>query len=232
MSKEARPHTTAVILAGGSGKRMESNVTKQRMTLGKMSVLKRSVLAFEKCEDITDIVVVTREDEVEFFRKELSDISKMRTVCAGGDCRVESAKRGFACVDKACEYVAIHDAARPLIRPCDISLVLDSAKEKGAAFAAAPLYDTVKIVDDKGRVTDTPVRSSLVRATTPQIFKKAVYEMAISFCSDFSNVTDDNMMVEKMGHDVYAVLLDNENPKITTRNDIKLAELLLGEDNE
>ena len=117
LRREVRPHTTAIILAGGSGKRMDSHVTKQRMSLLGISVLKRSVLAFEHCEDITDIIVVTRADEVEHFRCELEDIGKLRGICAGGESRSMSAKRGFELVSERAEYVAIHDAARPLIRP-------------------------------------------------------------------------------------------------------------------
>ena len=223
-----KPYVTAIVLAGGSATRMKAETTKQRISILGMSVLKRSVLAFEKCEDITDIVAVVREDEVDFFTSELKDIKKLCAVCAGGCSCVESAKCGLAKICDLTEYVAIHDGARPLIRPEDISAVLEKAKEKGAAFAASPVYDTVKVVDNEGKVVSTPIRSTLVRATTPQIFDVEIYKRAISeICSD--DVTDDNMLVERLGYGVYAVVLDNENPKITTKDDIKLVELLLGE---
>ncbi len=227
LEKEKKPYTTAIILGGGSGRRMNTSITKQRMTLGGMSVLKRSVLAFEKCGDITDIIVVVRSDEVEFFNSELKDVTKLKAVCTGGDSRPESAGHGFMLVDKECKYVAIHDAARPLIRPEDISRVLNVAKEKGAAIAASPVYDTVKAVDGEGKVTATPKRQALVRATTPQIFEYGIYRQAINSDMDLSDITDDSMMVERLGKEVYAVVLENENPKITTKDDISVLELLL-----
>ena len=223
------PYTTAIILAGGSGRRMQSELTKQRMTLSGMSVLKRSVLAFEGCDNIKDIIVVVRIDEIELFQQELSGLKKVRCVCPGGDTRAESARRGFMHVSADAEYVAIHDAARPLIKPSDITRVLNVAIEKGAAFAAAPVYDTVKVIDSTSKVVSTPKRNNLVRATTPQIFEKKIYERALAMADGLAEFTDDNMMVERMGKEVYAVVLDNENPKLTTKDDIKLFELLLSE---
>ncbi len=218
----------AVIVAAGIGRRMKADTTKQKMTLGGISVLRRCVLAFERCEDISEIVVVSREAELEFAKSELKDITKLSGIVPGGACRAESAICGLNAVRSDAEFIAVHDAARPLITPSVISDVLSLAKEKGAATAAAKVTDTVKIINNEGKVLETPDRSTLVRATTPQIFKRDIYESAVKgYRGDLAIITDDNMLVEMAGYPVYTVISDEPNPKITTMEDIYLAELIL-----
>ena len=128
-------HVTAVILAGGTGSRMCSGITKQRMKLLGISILRRSVLAFEKCDDITEIVVVARYDEAESVREELEDITKLCCVVTGGSTRAESARRGFSAVSRQSDYVAFHDAARPLVTPQMISEVVKAATKKKRSYS-------------------------------------------------------------------------------------------------
>ena len=222
--------TAAIILAGGSSTRMGGDISKQRLLLGGISVLKRSVLAFENCKDVFEIIVVVKKDELDYFKEELSDIKKVKSVTVGGQTRIESAIAGFAEVSDVCTYVAVHDAARPLITSEEISTVIYAALEKRAAFAAAPVYDTVKKLDDNGMVVSTPNRSSLVRATTPQIFERALYRKALEQSCNAVGATDDCMLLENIGIPSYAVILQNENPKITTTDDVKYFEYLLNEE--
>ena len=223
----------AIILAGGVGSRMKSEVTKQKMLISGISILRRCVSAFDKCDDIDEIIVVAREDELDFAVNETENLTKRVRVVAGGATRYESAVCGFRAVGDKIEYVAIHDAARPLITPEMICDVLRVAKEKGSATAAAKVTDTVKVIDIEGKIVSTPNRDALVRATTPQIFRKDIYERAVNrYSGDANHITDDNMLVEMLGEPVYTVVSDVPNPKITTPEDIYYAELLIkGEEN-
>ena len=218
----------AIILAAGLGSRMKSDVTKQRMMLGNTSVIKRTVLAFDRCEKITGIVVVARAEEIDFMKAELSSIGKLVSVVIGGKSRAESAKLGFLSIPKDAELVAIHDGARALITEEMISSVVAKAEITGAATAASYVTDTVKCVDSSMRITGTMNRDSLMRAETPQVFDVKIYKDALEAIGEgLFTVTDDNMLVEKIGKDVYCVGLDGCNLKITTPSDIDYAEFIL-----
>ena len=219
---------SAIILAGGSGSRMNSSVTKQRMMLGNISVLRRCVLTFEKCSEVDEIIVVAKESEINEIRVELADIAKLSKVVPGGASRAESAMNGVSAMNYQSDYVAIHDAARPAITSEMIEKVIFIAKEKGCATAASRTTDTLKLVDSDGKIKKTLDRNFIVRATTPQVFKREIYERALDKNkNDLSCFTDDNMLVESIGENIYAVIFDKENPKITTQDDFEYVELLL-----
>ncbi len=219
----------AVILAAGIGSRMQSCKTKQQMLVGGISVLRRTLLAFEKCDDISSIVVVTRVEELDFVKDEAVGITKHYKTVIGGSTRAESASNGFSAVPEDTDYVAIHDAARCLVTPEVISRVASDARKYGAATAASRVTDTVKIIDTDGFVSSTPDRKLVMLATTPQIFSTFIYNKAIQNVdlSDTS-ITDDNMMVEKIGVKVYCTDAGAGNIKITAKGDIEYAEYLLG----
>ena len=123
----------ALLLAGGSGSRMNLSVTKQRLIIKGKSVLQRALTAFECCEDVTDIILVAREDELEFARAEAKSCSsKVRKVVVGGKNRVESAKNGFLAIDFDTDFVAVHDVARCLIKKKMITDVIRDAEKYGA----------------------------------------------------------------------------------------------------
>lgn len=232
MSSNLKSKVAAIILAGGSGTRMRTDITKQKLKIGGMSVLKRSVYAFDKCDDIDEIIVIVREDEVGFATEELQGIEKPFRIGIGGGTRYESAEHGFALVSPDVRYVAIHDAARPLVSGDMINSVVNAARKTGAATLAAPVTDTIKIINNVGKIVSTPQRSTLVRATTPQVFEKSIYQRALESVADKSLITDDNMLVEAIGVDVFAVVCDRENPKLTSPSDIAYIEMLLSmEDN-
>lgn len=219
--------TSAVILAAGMGSRMRAEVTKQRMTVLNKSVLLHTLLAFDKAELVDEIVVVAREDEMEFVLNELSNVKKTYKAVVGGDTRRESAQRGFCAIAPEAEFAAIHDAARCLITPDDIDAVIKTAHLFGAATAVAPVNDTVKMIDEQGNIVSTVPRTELRLAGTPQVFRRDIYEAAVqSSCG--AEVTDDNMMVEATGVPIRTVETGNYNIKITTREDLDLAEYILG----
>lgn len=222
----------AIILAAGFGSRMCSNTTKQKMPVGNTSILKRSVMSFEKCEKINKIVVVVREDEIDFANSELAECKKIFAIVSGGEFRSQSAERGFYAIGD-CDYVAIHDAARVLITPEMIEVVINAACQNGSATAAASVVDTFKIVDDNGFIQSSPDRSRLVKATTPQIFKRELYEKAlVQNTLPADKITDDNMLLEGIGEKVFTVVFKQDNIKITTSEDIKYAEMILAERGE
>lgn len=223
----------AIILAGGKGERMNSSLTKQRISILGKSVLRHTLLAFEGCDMIDAIVVVCRAGEEDFVNQEALGINKLVKVTRGGACRAESARLGFEIVKGCYDYVAIHDGARCLITPDMIKRVVTRAYECGAASASTIATDTIKIVDSEGFVVSTPDRKNLMLATTPQIFSTYIYSKALENVQINADITDDNMLVEKTGTRVSCVDVGRENIKITTPMDVYIAELILkGRENE
>ncbi len=224
-----KTNVTAIILAAGTGSRMQLEKTKQQLILNGESVLRRAVRAFEECDKISSIIVVTREDEVDFAKEELSSLSKVENIVVGGSCRQESAKIGFSYVEDICEYVAIHDGARCLVTGRMIEAVLQDAIEYGAATASCKVYDTVKQVDENGNIVNTVPRDSLAMMQTPQIFKKELYKEALKAVNSFDGVTDDNMLLEKIGVMPHCTDTGRYNIKITTKEDFAYANYILKE---
>ncbi len=228
MSKtETHKYTTAVILAAGEGTRLCSNVPKQRMSLFGKSLIARAAESFFLCDDIDKIVVVTRPEDMDFVNSELLFLGrKLHKVVPGGACRAESAKQGFLAIPSETTHVAIHDGARCLITSEDISSVVKAAYASGAASAVSLIVDTVKCI--KGNcILGTASRDALALAGTPQVFSCDVYKSALMNVSDIFSVTDDNMLVEGIGKEITAVVLANDNPKITYPRDIEYAEFIL-----
>ena len=220
----------AIILAGGNGSRMNSSMTKQRMTICGHSVIWHTVRAFEKCEAVDKIIVVARADELGFMKSELLEFNKIYDIVIGGKTRAESSYRGLLAIPAACTMVAIHDAARCLITPEGISTVLDKARLCGAATAAMWVTDTVKRVDDLGNILNTVNRNELCLVQTPQVFDYRGIMNAFA-SADLINkeYTDDNMLYENAGGRICTVDIGRDNIKITEPRDILLAELILKE---
>ena len=220
----------AIILAGGIGSRMGSNITKQRMLLLDRPLIWHTVTAFDECSDIDKIVVVSRADEIEYMQKELVGIKKLSSIVEGGSTRAESSYCGLLAVGEGCSIAAIHDAARCLITPTEISRVVSAARSRGAVSAAKRLTDTVKRIDESGRVLETLDRRSLAAMETPLAFNyaaiRSAFDKAISLGAE---ITDDNMIYENAGGKVYTIELECDNFKITTPRDLLLAELILKE---
>ena len=221
-------NVAAVILAAGSGTRMNINTTKQQLLIAGKTVLRRSLEAFEACEKISSITVVIKDGEQDFAKEQTAGITKLYRIVTGGKTRAESSRLGFVEIPESADYVAIHDAARCLVTPADVSKVISDAVIYGAATASARVSDTVKIVSPDGFVTDTPDRSLVMLAATPQIFKTDIYKAALArSSSDDANVTDDNMLVERAGFKVFCTDTGNENIKITHSGDVEYAEFII-----
>lgn len=220
---------SAIILAGGVGSRMESDKSKQFIKIFGKTVLERTVSAFDQSEKINEIIVVARCEEMDDVRSLLGKIEHLKPlkIVCGGACRAESAKNGFLSVDDKCDYVAIHDGARCLISTQMINKVVEKAYIYGAATAVCGISDTVKSVDCDGKIVSTIPREYLSRAQTPQVFSKKIYKRALDECKDLSRITDDNMLVEGLGVEIYTVDIGQTNIKITTKEDIIFAKNIL-----
>ena len=226
-----QPHTAAIVLAAGKGMRMESEeISKQMMEIDDIPIVVRSLLAFEKSKHIHEIIVVGTKEELPIYKtfKKVYNISKLKVAVEGGSCRAISASHGFEQVSKQCDFVAIHDAARCLITSDDIDHVIKEAYKYGAAIAAKKSTDTVKVADKDGFVEETPDRSLLWLAQTPQVFKKTLYKVALAKAEALDEtVTDDAMLAENAGFKVKIAECKDENIKITVLNDIHIAKKIL-----
>ncbi len=233
---EKRKHfTTAIIVAGGRGERVGGEIPKQHLTLCGKEVVVHSMLAFESCPKINEIVVVCRSGEENLYHDYSLKygISKMTSAVPGGDTRQESVLKGFEAVSDKCEYVAIHDAARCLITPEAISDVVVSAYKYRAATAAKAATDTVKLADEKGFIEKTIDRNRVFLAETPQVFERDLYSViAYSAKRDGYAATDDNSLAENLGFKVKLCPTGCTNLKITTTDDLVVAEAILSNKNK
>ncbi|MBQ8928631.1 MAG: 2-C-methyl-D-erythritol 4-phosphate cytidylyltransferase [Oscillospiraceae bacterium] len=220
--------TAAILVCAGNASRMQG-INKILMPLGDSNVVGHSMMRFEACPDISDIIVVTKPeffDAIRVTARALS-ITKLRDVTEGGETRQQSVMQGLRLVPKEAAYIAIHDGARPLVRPEHIAAVIKDARVFGGATLGVPVKDTIKAVDD-GLITDTPPRASLWITQTPQVFRKRLYFEAVDFALEHGlDFTDDCQLVEAIGGKVYMTPGDYSNIKITTPEDRAIAEVLL-----
>ena len=180
---------------------------------------------FQSCNAIDQIVIVLRETKVERGLKLAAEFgwSKVTDVCTGGDRRQDSVAQGLSRLDH-CHWVVIHDGARPLVTEDLIERGLETARETGAAAAALPVTDTIKIAGEHMVVEETPPRNKLWAIQTPQVFRSDIIREA--FRGAKAEVTDDASMVEQLGYKVRLYMGANDNIKITTPDDLALAEIL------
>ena len=227
MNNRIDKKATAVILAAGRSTRMGTGVSKHLISISGDTVLCHSIRAFEEAESVSSIIVVAREDELHKVKELTSSFPKVVKIVPGGESRGESARLGFLAVPRECELVAIHDAARCLVTPDMVNVVVSAAILHGAATAGVPVYDTVKLTDDERYVVDTLSRDRLFLAATPQVFSREQYARALDFASDYEAKTDDNAVLEAIGTRIYPVDTGRNNIKITTCEDVEFAEFIL-----
>ena len=217
--------TAAMIVAAGKGKRM-GGVDKMFTPLAGKPVLAWSVEAFQKCTLIDQIVVVLAEHDLE-RGKELArerGWSKVTDICPGGEERQDSVAAGLSRI-KECHLVVIHDGARPLVTEDLIEKGLEVVKESGAAVAAVPVTDTIKLASDDGFVMGTPPRKNIWAVQTPQVFRFDIIKEAHHRAEGMA--TDDASLVERLGYRVKLYMGSYDNIKITTQSDLALAEILV-----
>jgi 2-C-methyl-D-erythritol 4-phosphate cytidylyltransferase len=225
MASSADGRAGVVVVAGGSGRRMGGPLRKQYLELLGQPVLLRAIRPFLDHPDVRSLVVVLPEEDVENPPSWLTDLPVR--VAAGGAERGDSVWNGLRALPDDADPVLIHDGARPLVSADVIDRVLDGARA-GGAVAAIPLSDTVKEVDDEGRIVATPDRARLWRAQTPQGFPRSLLVSAYRRAREEGvNATDDASLLERYGHPIRVVLGSSENLKITHPADLRLAELVV-----
>ena len=219
----------AVIVAAGSASRM-GGIDKVMAPLNGEPMIARTVRTFQNCDAISEIVVVTRQDLILPITSLCAQMDKVQAVVAGGSSRQESVHLGLNALSDKCKLAAIHDGARPLISWQVIDRVVRAANTYGAAAPAIPVKDTIKVVQG-GVVKETPDRASLQAVQTPQVFDFDILRGALKKAKqDGAQVTDDCSAVERMGMAVKIVEGEERNLKVTTPLDLKIAQLLLEEE--
>ncbi|MDX6290196.1 MAG: 2-C-methyl-D-erythritol 4-phosphate cytidylyltransferase [Blastocatellia bacterium] len=221
----------AIVVAAGKGTRLGGNRPKQFLELDGIPVIIRTLRQFERCREIDEVVAVLPAEETAGFQSlaQQFELRKLARVIAGGETRAQSVQRGLALIDEA-EIVAVHDGVRPFVTPEEIDQVVAAARIGGAAILVAPVADTIKDIKD-GRVIGTLPRTNLRRALTPQCFRfdllKRAYDRLLEIQAEGIEVTDDCLLVERLGFEIAAVEGSARNIKITREEDLVLGEALL-----
>jgi 2-C-methyl-D-erythritol 4-phosphate cytidylyltransferase len=229
-------HTTAIILAAGSGSRLKSKISKPLVRVNGTSLLRYSLEAFCAHPRVTDVIVTCNADNERAIRSIIAAVKPRKPVLCvrGGDRRQDSVRNALGACDECCRLVMIHDGGRPFIDSRTIARVINAALRRGAAIAAVPVKATIKRVEgrrskDEGRgpkiVRETLDRSTLWEVQTPQAFRKELIVDAFRRFGD-GNVTDDASLVEKAGVPVEVVASTYFNLKVTTPEDLVLAEAI------
>lgn len=221
-------HVSAIIAAAGRGARFGAGQPKQLLTLGGRPILQRSIEAFIQSAAIDDIVLALPADLAANPPSYARSASKRIDIVEGGERRQDSVARAFARVDGRAEVVVIHDAARPLVSGDLIRRTVDAARDVGAAIAAVPARDTVKRSGVDQMIAATLPRQEIFLAQTPQAFRVDVLRAALALSNTAADATDEAMLAEQAGHRVRLVEGDPRNIKITTPDDLAMAESLIG----
>ena len=229
---------TAIVLSGGSGKRMGGDISKQYLQLKGKPIICHTLERFQESSYVDEIIMVAAKDTVEYCRKEIAEaygFTKVKAVVAGGASRCDSVYEGLkACEDTDCVY--IHDGVRPFITEEILKRNFECAMKYGSAITGMPAKDTIKIVGANNEVLDTPPRQNVWNAQTPQSFRyeliraahDSVRERISAEKADTSLLTDDAMVLERYSDaPVYMCEGSYDNIKITVPGDLAIAEELL-----
>jgi len=220
----------AIIAAAGAGTRMASDRPKQFLLLAGTPVIIHTLKVFDECESIHEVIVVLPAAESAGFLSLAGKfgLRKVARVVPGGATRADSVKRGLTAIRAAtAEIVAVHDGVRPFVTTEEIDAVVTAAQADGAAILVAPVTDTIKQISD-GRVVRSLDRGELRRALTPQCFRYDVLRDAFANADvNDPSLTDESALVERLGHAISVIEGNARNIKITTVEDLAIAEAML-----
>lgn len=223
----------AIIVAAGSGTRFGGDRPKQFLEIHGKPLLIHTLEKFENCAAIDEIVLVLSAGEIEDFRAraEKFNLKKLKKIVAGGKTRAASVFNGLQAIEnRKAEIVAVHDGARPFVACEEISATVEKAFETGAACLVGLVTDTIKEVGTDGEIVGTIERTKLRRAQTPQAFRFEILREAFNNADLSEAATDECFLVERTGQKIATVEGSAKNIKITTREDWRLAEILLKEE--
>ena len=226
-------HVAAIIAAGGRGLRMGRALPKQYLTVGGQTILERSLAAFDRHQQVQELVVVIPPEALDSAEFVKPATSKPVRFVAGGARRQDSVANGVDALSAEAQVVLVHDAARPCVSAELISRTIAAAASAGAAIAAVPVHDTVKQVTMEGGVgfiEKTLPRETLFLAQTPQGFRRDVLDAVVALGRDAADATDEASLAERAGYRVQVVPGDPDNLKITTEADLARAEGIVGGD--
>jgi 2-C-methyl-D-erythritol 4-phosphate cytidylyltransferase len=236
MSSDTSLRASAVIVAAGDSTRMGAKVRKPFLQLGGRALLEHVCEAFARVAAVREIVIVAKPEDfarIARLRRSSSAFKKVRATIAGGEARTDSVRAGVAALETPGDVVVIHDAARPLVRPALIKSAIKVAERDGGALVAVPVRDTLKRSLDGERAGETVDRSSLWCAQTPQAFRFTVLRDVLALAlSDAFVPTDDAALYERYVGPITLVPGEASNLKITTPEDLALAEAILAQRNQ
>jgi len=216
---------TAIIVAAGSGQRLGADIPKALIQIAGSPIVLWSAEVMASVESITNLVIIAPSGFEDEIATALSNLAKPFIVATGGEMRTDSVRNGLRLVPDDCDFVAIHDAARPLVLRKDIEATILAAQESGAAVLGVPVADTLKSVDGD-YIVGTVDRNGLWAVQTPQVFRRDLITEAIS-SSILTPATDDSVFIERIGHAVKIVKDSRTNLKITYSEDLAIAEAIL-----
>lgn len=220
----------ALIAAAGKGSRMNMDINKQYIEISGKPILARTIEAFEECSRVDEIILVVNSSDIVYCKQNIVDVygfEKVSAIVAGGATRQASVYNGLLQLDESCDIVLIHDGARPFVSEDSIIDSIEAAMEYGAACVAVPVKDTVKSADDNDIVKETLERSRLWSVQTPQAFRVSlILEAHKKAVEEGFTGTDDAMLAERLGHKLKLVQGSYYNIKITTEEDLILAEAI------
>ncbi|MCD8219759.1 MAG: 2-C-methyl-D-erythritol 4-phosphate cytidylyltransferase [Ruminococcus sp.] len=220
--------TSVILVCAGNATRMQGQ-NKIFLPLGDTNVLGWSMRAFEACARVAEIIVVTKPEakDAVWETAQKIGIQKLKAVVDGGDTRQNSVLCGLRAIAKETTMLAIHDGARPLVQTAQIQQVIQDASVFGGATLGVSVKDTIKVVSDH-LIIDTPYRPHLFATQTPQVFRRSLYFEAVTFAQEHHlDFTDDCQLAEAINCKVYMTEGDYTNIKITTPEDIAIAQILL-----
>ncbi len=221
-----------IVLAGGQGKRMNSNISKQYIIIEDKPILYYSLKTFEDEKDIDEVILVVGDGETKYCKEDIVDkynFTKVKKIVVGGKERYNSVYNGLLAIENDDSYVLIHDGARPLLSKDLLLRMIKSVYEYKACVAAVLVKDTIKMADDNNFVESTPLREKMWSVQTPQAFRYSLVKEAYDkLIKEEVSVTDDAMAVEAMlGYPIKLIMGDYKNIKVTTNEDLLIAKALL-----
>lgn len=222
---------TAIIVAAGKGTRMNARMNKLFMLINGKPLLAHTLQIFQSCKAIDSIIIVTGREEMQLCKEQILDtygFDKVdKLVCGGGE-RQQSVRNGIIELDENCSIVVIHDGARPIVSDDIIERCMEGAELYGAVSAGMPVKETIKLVNEEDFVEYTPERERVWITQTPQAFKKDIIREAHEI-ADIKGIkgTDDAFLVERMGIKVKMIEGSYENIKVTTPEDLIIAETIM-----
>lgn len=222
-----KSYCTAILPAAGSGKRMGKDIKKQFLKLNGKEIIVYTIEKFEQCNEVDEIIIVTTEETIPFLWEivKREGFQKVVAIVKGGTERQHSVYAGICAVSEKTDFVIVHDGVRPFVAIEDISKTIEIAKQKGACILGVKTKDTIKICDEENKIIQTPKRDFVWCIQTPQVFKKSLLLKAFEKANKTGFVgTDESVLIEQMGFDVFVEEGHYDNIKITTAEDMMIAE--------